>query len=114
MFKSFFVLLFFLPFSLGISSNMETTVSTCPEVTNVQRTGQTTSSISYSWNAASGATGYKVWFEKADGTVGGTTTVQGTSHTFANLTAGSYTFYFQSICPSGSSGFIGIEDILQS
>lgn len=109
-----FFLWLLLPATFLHVQQTELSECTCPEVTNVQKTGQTSSSISFSWLAAEGATQYKVWYvRQADGFVGGTTFTSATAHVFTGLTPGAYVFYFQTICGGEASGFIGVEDTIE-
>lgn len=85
----------------------------CP-APNVSITSQSSGSISFAWDAVSGATGYKVWYIRngADGSQ-----EYGTSNTtfnFSNLPSGSYDFYFETVCSGGGGGggLVIIDDIL--
>ncbi len=82
----------------------------CEAPTNLVKTGQTTSAISFSWNG----TGQHVvkYVRQSDGYTSPDIFVSGTSYTFSDLTAGSYTFYFATDCDGEVSDFIVTEDVI--
>ncbi len=85
---------------------------TCDTPTNVRRTSSTATSITYSWDAVSGATGYNVkYLRLSDSYQSPEWTTTATSYTFTNLTAGAYKFYFATDCGGEVSEFIVIEDV---
>ena len=115
--KRWFVLfLFLLPFSFGFHDSnhfnqLPTTSNeacTCPGVSNIQITEQGTNYISFSWTGAFGATQYKLWYYRVDDEYTNSSYfTSNTYYTYSSLPEGRYTFYFQSICGSEPSGFIG-------
>ena len=75
-------------------------------------TVQSTNSISFSWDAVSGASGYKVWYYRAgDNYTHPESTTGSTGITFSGLPQGNYQFYFATVCSGGLSDYI-IIDIL--
>lgn len=86
-------------------------VCTCPEVTNLHKTSETSTSKSYGWNGSGSE--YKVWYYRSeDSYTSSVSTAYSTSYTFSGLTAGHYTFYVQTVCGAEASGFIGVEDVV--
>ena len=71
----------------------------CPAVTNLQKTGGTSSSFSFSWTGHITATEYEVWYvRESDSYTSPSSSVTATAHTFNNLSPGGYTFYVKAIC----------------
>ncbi|MFN0214595.1 MAG: hypothetical protein ACKVT2_10105 [Saprospiraceae bacterium] len=104
-------LLFLFPSNHIIEPTNETALLTCPEVSGLQKTGETTNSISYTWND-DGAE-YKLWYTRAeDNYTSSFFYAYSTNYSFTGLSAGSYTFYFQALCGAETSGYIGVEDII--
>ena len=81
------------------ASISRTTLGTVPlPPTGLAQTGRTATSVSFSWDASSGATGYTVWFGS------GQTTTTNTSMTINDLTAGSsYNCYVNAYNANGTS-----------
>ncbi len=87
----------------------------CPPASNLHKTVATSNSYSIAWSSVGEATQYKVWYVRlADGFVGTAAFTTGKAHTFTSLTPGRYVFYVATVCGSETSGFIGIEDILET
>ncbi len=99
--------------SLPIGQAQSPSVSaTCPEP-SVTKTGQTANSVSFSWDAVSGATGYAVWYvRKEDNYSSAVTHTGNTSINYSGLSAGTYCFYFLTECGSSTSGYIIQDDII--
>ena len=77
--------------------------ATCPQPTNFVVTGNTTTSVSFSFAAATGATGYQIVYGPQGFTPSASSltspTFTGTTYTLTGLTAGtSYDFYIRTIC----------------
>jgi len=114
MLKILIFLLLLLPLTFGFSSREVSGSCNCPSVSNVQKTGQTSTSISFSWNGPQGATGYNVWYDsQTDQNSSAYYYSTSASYEFTNLTPGNYTFYFEVICGEVSSGWVGVEDVVQ-
>jgi len=75
--------------------------------TDVTATAQSSSSISVSWSAVSGATSYKVYYEIGNSTTKNLAgTVTGTSYTHTGLTASTtYYYYITAVNSAGESGY---------
>jgi hypothetical protein len=85
----------------------------CPGVTNLQKTWQTATSVTYGWDPASGGVQYKVWYTRQEGGYSSGYFYTGSpSYQFTGLSAGHYTFYFQTLCEGETSGYIGAELIV--
>jgi hypothetical protein len=85
---------------------------TCDSPT-VSITSQTSNSVAFSWGAVSGATSYEVWYVKREG--GFTSqpvTTSGTTTSFNNLPAGTYKFYFKTVCGGEGSNISITEDLI--
>ena len=114
MFKILFSLLALLPMADQKWSLPDTSCD-CPSVTNLQRTGQTATSYTLSWDGHTGADSYAVSYIREEG--GYTSSVYSTtssSYTFESLPNGHYTFYVTALCGTESSGFVGIEDFIEN
>lgn len=86
----------------------------CPDVSNVHKTGYSLDSVTYSWDGSAGATQYRVnYYRSEDQYASEYFYTNSTSYNFTNLSAGHYTFYFTAICGGGPSGIVGIEDFVQ-
>ncbi len=111
--KFLIVLTLMLPLAFAFTWKNQTvaTCASCDTPTNVTKTGQTANSISFSWNAVSGADQYKLSYSR-NGFSSGDIYISSTSHTFSNLPSGRYTFSFSALCGGGSStAFIVIDDV---
>ncbi len=86
----------------------------CPAATSLQKTGETATSYSFTWTGNTEATSYEVWYVRDGGFTSSVVTTTATAHTFNNLLPGQHTFYVRVVCDCGTSGFIGIEDIIES
>jgi hypothetical protein len=76
-------------------------------------TAQGSHSVSFSWNAVSGATGYRVWYvRQEDNFTSQETSTSGTSVNFSNLPSGKYSFYFVTDCGGETSEAIILDDLL--
>ncbi|MBI1226861.1 MAG: hypothetical protein GC192_16635 [Bacteroidetes bacterium] len=109
-----FLFVRFLPLALGFQGYTASMDCNCPAVTNVQKTGKTADSFSFSWNISSTATQSKVWYSRREDsfTSSGDFTAT-TSHTFGALPAGTYTFYVAAVCGAELSDFVGVEDVIE-
>ena len=86
---------------------------TCVAPANGTKTGQTSTSVSFTWSAASGATSYDVWYYRSDDNyTSPESNLTGTSINFTSLPAGNYVFYISTNCGDTSSDIIILEDIL--
>ena len=113
MFKLLVFLILFLPSVLGADPIVEPSVCSCPSVPNLQKTGQTSNSFTYGWGNAYTGAQYKVWYvRQEDGYNSGFFYTSSLSYSFTGLSAGHYTFYFQTQCDQESSSIIGIEDTI--
>ncbi|HLP92741.1 MAG TPA: hypothetical protein VK168_01850 [Saprospiraceae bacterium] len=81
-------------------------------IENLQHTaGQ--GSVTYNWNAVSGANNYKTYYVRlSDGYTSETFTVYSNYKPFYGLTSGAYRFYFAADCGSGTLEYIADEVIL--
>ena len=111
MFHLLAFLLLLLPSNHGIVPTTEVIPFTCPDVSGLQKTSETSSSISYAWSNAGAQ--YKLWYTREeDAFTSSFIYTYNTSYSFAGLSAGHYTFYFQALCGAETSGYIGDEDII--
>ena len=90
----------------GISNNVRRGFNALPPAPSGLSTTATGTSLTLSWDAVTGATGYEV----KQGASGSTTTVpSGTSYAFSSLTAGTeYTLHVRTKNSSGASGWSSI------
>jgi hypothetical protein len=76
-------------------------------------TMQSASAVSFAWDAVAGATEYRVWYERQQDNFSSSTTSTGnTNITFTNLPAGTYKFYFATVCGMGTSTSYVIVDLI--
>jgi hypothetical protein len=85
-----------------------TTSSSVP--TGVKAAAQSSSSISISWNAVSGATGYKVYYEKGAASTSSTKNLAGTTNLTSFVHTGldantTYYYYVKAVNSAGESGY---------
>ena len=100
----------FLSFSFSAANNPTTEVS-CPQPV-VSLDSQSEGAVSFSWNAVTGAVGYNVKYVRDDTYNSGVFYTTSTSISFSSLPAGTYDFYFETVCSGGSSGYIIWEDLI--
>ncbi len=111
MFHLLAFLLLLLPSSPAPALTTEATFYNCPEIGGLQKTGETSNSISYAWSN-SGAQ-YKLWYTREEDTYTSSFFyTYSTSYSFTGLSAGHYTFYFQALCGAETSGYIGDEEVI--
>lgn len=104
-------LLFLVPVASGIAQTHSVEV-TCIAPT-VSKTGQTAGSVSFSWDAVSGATEYVVWYvRKEDNYSSAVMHTSNTSINVSGLSTGTYIFYFATVCGGGTSDYVIIDDII--
>ncbi len=110
MFKILVFLLYFLP------GNMQPNkLCNCPQVSNLQTIGKTSTSYSISWSGNSFASAYTVKYTRQeDGYASPEFSAPNGSFTFSNLTTGHYTFQVAAVCNGEKSSFIGVEDIIDN
>lgn len=83
--------------------------STCPAPSNVQKLASGPGSISFDWDDS--APSYQVWWQKIGGFSSQVFDASASSYHFTGLSAGTYNFYFRSICDGGEpSGIIVVEE----
>jgi Fibronectin type III domain len=94
-------------------ANPQSPETTCPAPSNVHVTGTGSGSISFDWdNCNCFSTGFTVKYQRlSDGYTSPEVSVTSSNHTFSGLQAGSYKFFFKTVCGSEVSGIIGIEDV---
>ncbi len=80
---------------------------------DVRVTTQTYNSVSFAWDAVLGASGYKVrYYRQEDHYTSSETTTGNTYITYSNLPAGTYVFYFSTVCGGESSQEIIVDDLI--
>ncbi len=111
-FKAFLLTILLFTGATGFSAAPERMPSSCI-IENLQRTGPSQGSVSYSWNSVSGATVYKVYYVRLSDSY--TSPVYSTSSTympFSGLTAGTYRFYFAPVCGEDTLEYIADEVVI--
>ena len=84
----------------------------CP-APNVSITEQTLTSIHFAWDQVSGGAVYRVWYvRQEDNYTSSQVTTGGNSISFSGLPAGTYDFYFVTVCTGETSTNYIFEDIL--
>ena len=88
-------------------------ITTCNSPQNVNVTSSDEASVTYAWDAVTGALGYKVYYTREeDSYTSSTYNTTSTSHTFSNLSPGTYNLFVATNCGTVISGFIIIEDLI--
>lgn len=106
----FGLLLLFLPLTFAFADApdaCETCIEPSPQATQIS-----SSSISFSWAAVTGATGYEAKWTRSDGVFSKVYFTTTNDITFSNLTSGTYQFRFRTICGKQTSGWIITEDFI--
>jgi hypothetical protein len=107
-----FVLLLVIPMTFSFSTLEAPLDGDCGAPANVHVTNQSAGVISFDWDDVSGATGYQTWYVKQGGNSSSPSVESASNCTFWNLTAGTYDFYFQTVCDGEVSEIIVVEDLL--
>lgn len=85
----------------------------CPGISSLQEASQGSNSIAYSWSPGAYNPQYRVWYiRQEDSSFSGYFYTYNNAYEFSGLSAGHYTFYFQVVCGSEISSWIGIEDVI--
>lgn len=105
----FFLVLGHLPVNTTPSSQVCITCS----IPSASIASRTSSSISFSWYAVTGASSYKIYYQRSEGGyVSQEFTTGNTSIAFSDLPPGTYTFYIAAVCGSETSDFIVFDDLI--
>ncbi|MBK8567192.1 MAG: hypothetical protein IPN76_28675 [Saprospiraceae bacterium] len=100
-----------LPSAMNLPTTTVVTDCSCPSISNLQKTFQSSGSVAFNWSAASGATQYKLWYvRESDGFTSSYSYTTNTSFNYSGLAVGQYDFYFQTVCNGEGSSFTGWED----
>lgn len=101
----------FLPLRIGLAAALPEG-QTCDQP-SAYVTMQSTNAVSFAWDAVSGATEYRVWYvREQDNYTSEVTSTGNTNITYSNLPAGTYRFYFTTVCGMVSSGSYVIPDLI--
>lgn len=80
---------------------------------NVSISGQSSNSVSFVWDSVLGASGYKVWYYRVeDHYTSSETTTGNNSIVYSNLPAGTYIFYFATVCGGETSQPAIVDDLI--
>lgn len=97
----------------GSYSSILTTATSPAQVTGVKSSGQTTNSITVSWNKVSGATGYRVYYSRYSTVT--SKKVTGTSATITGLdTANFYKIYVKAYYTANGENYYGTKSAIIS
>ena len=112
-FKLCFLFALMIPVTAGVSATptVPEICLTC-QVPSVSKTGQTSKSVSFDWNAVSGATTYVVWCTNKTTNNSWAVNTGNTSIDFPGLAPGTYKFEFGTVCGEESSEFVVIDDLI--
>ena len=79
----------------------------------VSVTNHSSGSASFAWDTVDGAIEYKIYYTRQEDVYTSSPVMTGgTSFTFSNLPAGTYDFYFYTVCEGGSSSGFVIDDLM--
>lgn len=105
------VLVLLIPVISGFA-NLPAVDSICPGP-QASVTSQSTGSVSFAWNAVSGASDYVVYFvREGDNYTSQQIYTSNTSISFSGLPSGTYNFYFATVCGGEYSEVIIVEDLV--
>ena len=111
--KSILFLSFSFSFFMIFSNLQAATWTSCLQPQNVQKTAQTTSTVSFDWDDCECIpTEYRVYYV-VNGNASQEFAVTSSDFTFTGLSAGTYDFYFYTVCGTQQSAAIIITDIVQ-
>jgi hypothetical protein len=92
--------------NLVINGTVSSTQTSCGVTAGLSATNITSSSITLSWNAVSGATSYKIHYHVSGSATWTTTTSSTSSVSISGLTASTgYGFRVQTVCSGGTSAY---------
>lgn len=84
---------------------------TCEPPNDVEISSQTSNSVSFIWDDEGNTT--KVWYYRSEDTYTSQSTTTGNnSINYSNLSDGTYTFYFATVCGTTTSQSIVIDDLM--
>ena len=108
--KLLLLLVFLAPVRAGFSLSPAVKVTCDPP--NVSITDKSSGTVSFAWDPVQYGNTYKIWYHRSeDDYTSSQTTTGSTTITYSNLPAGTYDFYFMTVCGEGNS-IIVIEDDL--
>lgn len=108
------ILLIFIILSLGFTNSHSERGCGCLPVTNFQKSGESSGSISLTWSSSQGATGYKIWYTRLEDQYASNYFYpSGTTFSLTALPTGHYIFYLTALCAETSSEWVGVEDVIQ-
>lgn len=80
---------------------------------NASVSGQSSNSVSFVWDPVLGASGYKVWYYRVEDHYTSAETTTGNNNiVYSNLPAGTYVFYFATICGGETSQVFIVDDLI--
>ncbi|MBL7828868.1 MAG: fibronectin type III domain-containing protein [Saprospiraceae bacterium] len=107
-----FALIFLVPLMFGLFPPKAPQEATCLPP-NVTITSQSPNSVCFSWDAVGGSTEYAVWYVRENDNYTSSPIYTGnTSIAFTGLSAGTYNFYFTTVCGMDRSDGIIIEELV--
>lgn len=94
---------------MGLSANP----ATCQPPDDVTVTSITSNSVSFSWSPVSGASYYLVYYVRlSDQATISPVRTNSPSITVSGLSSGYYRFFFATVCESGVSEYVIVDDLL--
>jgi hypothetical protein len=110
LYKVMLLIAFMAPVMAGISSPGKV-YTFCP-TPRVTVAGQSSGSVSFSWDSVEGAAVYKVMYVRSeDHYTSSEFTTGSNTMNFSSLPSGTYRFYFETVCDGGLSGWVVTDDI---
>lgn len=86
--------------------------TSCP-APSVSVTDYSSGSVTFTWPAMDGVTGYEVYYvRQEDNYVSSPVVVGGNTISFSNLPPGTYDFYFRTLCGGGTSSYVIEDDLI--
>lgn len=118
-FKTAFMLTLLVPVSSGFSvpvspgHSIPASVYLTCDPPSPSVTERSSNSVSFAWLAVSSASGYRVWYHRAEDNYTSPVTTTGTNAiSYSDLLAGTYDFYFVTVCGEQHSQSIIIDDLM--
>jgi hypothetical protein len=97
----------------AFSANPGAIACTCDPPFDLSIAGISSNDVSFSWSSNEQGASYKVWYYREEDNFTSTERITGNLHIeYTGLPAGTYTFYFATVCEGGTSQSIIVDDLI--